>query len=620
MDMDVPTVAKYAGAGLIAAFSLYELYQLTGKRAPEPSTAAEARGAAESSRADGTSGTAAAASAAASAVVVVGETIDGKTAASRVAYALSDVSFVYTSGSADDLGEAVLSWSRKCTRNAFGRAGVVKLMAARAGAASVVHGALQDPSVRVAVFASSQSVPLMIPNMYAIAAAGRPCVFHVAAQSVSADLTVESDLMGVVSARSTGFAFLAAYGGQECQDMALAAHVATQRARTPVLHFFDGARTSHELLQIKQVSAVNIADLLPAAATAGAAELKLSDEEIVAAFDETLAGLEPVFGRRYRVFEYSGAADAKHVVVLLGLGASASDEAVEAINNAAKGERVGVLKVRLYRPWSTRHFLAALPATVRSVSVLEVCDASVPLSAGPLLPDVAASFYSPLWTAARPHVQTARLSAGARGVCVADILAVFAQLRAGAAASPLFVVTPEERHAFAVLPPPAAGASPRKTATKAKKATSKEVVVWSAVQDGTEAMCQKLTTALHEVYGLHTQLYTAHDSFSGKGTAHSQLRVSLQHSHRHHEIVGADVVLVCDKAMLQTHASDILGNLHRRASGRQSTLVVPLPEDTAALEAALPAALRQFIAAEGVQVRAPLFFANSLERTHSQTH
>ena len=321
--------------------------------------------------------------------------IDGNEAAARVAYALSEVLAVYPITPSTPMGEAADGWAAAGKPNLWGVVPDVVEMQSEAGAAGALHGALQRGALS-ASFTASQGLLLMIPNMFKIAGELTPAVIHVAARTVATHaLSIFGDHSDVMHARTTGWAMLASASVQEAQDMALIAHVATLRARVPFIHFFDGFRTSHEINSIDLVSDDDLRALAPeedilafrarglspdAPLVRGTAQnpdaffqgreagnpFYLATPGIVAA---AMEAFERRTGRHYGLVEYAGAPDAERVVVLMGSGIGATEQTMQTL--AAAGERVGLVKVRLYRPFPTEQFVAALPQTVRSIAVLD---------------------------------------------------------------------------------------------------------------------------------------------------------------------------------------------------------------------------------------------------------
>ncbi|MGR9099828.1 MAG: pyruvate:ferredoxin (flavodoxin) oxidoreductase [Gammaproteobacteria bacterium] len=322
-------------------------------------------------------------------------TVDGNEAAAHIAFLTNEVIAIYPITPASPMGELADQWSAQGRRNIWGSTPCVIEMQSEAGAAGTVHGALQSGALTT-TFTASQGLLLMIPNMYKIAGELTPTVFHVAARSLAAQaLSIFGDHSDVMAARSTGFAFLASCSVQEVTDFALIAAASTLAGRIPFLHFFDGFRTSHEISTIEPISEEIVRAMIDDGTVHDHRLRALSPErpvlrgstqnpdvyfqarETVNPYYDALPGIVQeamnrfagLTGRLYRLFDYAGAEDAERVVVLMGSGAEAAEETVEHL--AARGEAVGVLKVRLFRPFSARALLDALPASARRIAVLD---------------------------------------------------------------------------------------------------------------------------------------------------------------------------------------------------------------------------------------------------------
>ena len=321
--------------------------------------------------------------------------LDGNEAAARVAHALSEVIAIYPITPASSMGEFADTWTAQGRTNLWGAVPEVMEMQSEAGAAGAMHGAVTKGAMGV-TFTASQGLLLMLPNMYKMAGELTPGVIHVAARTIATHaLSIFGDHSDVMSARMTGFAMLCASDVQEAQDFALVSHAATLRSRVPFLHFFDGFRTSAEVNKIDLVSreqmramireedvlAHRLRGLTPDApvirGTAQNPDVFFQAREAANPFydaipgivSEAFAELEELTGRHYDLVEYHGAPDAERVAVIMGSGTGAMMETVDEL--LASGEKVGVLVVRLYRPFPSEAFVAALPATVRSVAVLD---------------------------------------------------------------------------------------------------------------------------------------------------------------------------------------------------------------------------------------------------------
>ena len=322
-------------------------------------------------------------------------TIDGNEAVARIAYRLSDVIAIYPITPSSPMGELADAWAAAGRRNIWNAVPDVIEMQSEAGAAGAVHGALQAGAL-ASTFTSSQGLLLMIPNMYKIAGELTPAVFHVAARAVATHaLSIFGDHSDVMAARTTGFAVLSSGSVQEAHDLALVAHAATLESRVPFLHFFDGFRTSHEVSKIELLGDEDVRALIDETLVDAHRERRLTPDHPVLrgtaqnpdVFFQAREAVTPYYaavpeivqtamdrlgdlvGRQYRLYEYLGAPDAERVIVTMGSAAGAIQETVEALQS--RGERVGLLQVRLFRPFSAEDFAAALPPTVRAVAVLD---------------------------------------------------------------------------------------------------------------------------------------------------------------------------------------------------------------------------------------------------------
>ncbi|OIO38204.1 MAG: pyruvate:ferredoxin (flavodoxin) oxidoreductase [Candidatus Omnitrophica bacterium CG1_02_46_14] len=323
------------------------------------------------------------------------ETLDANQAVAEVAYALNEVIAIYPITPASPISEHADDWSAAKKPNLWGTTPSVIEMQSEAGAAGTIHGALQTGSL-AATFTSSQGLLLMIPVMYKIAGELTPTVFHIAARSLATHaLSIFGDHSDVMAARSTGFAFLCSTSVQEAMDFALIAHAATLKSRIPFVHFFDGFRTSHEISKIEVITKEAMRKMIddklvfehrsraltpdrpvlrgtsqnPDVFFQSREAANLYYERCADVVEETMKKFQEVTGRAYRLYEYHGAMDAERVMVLMGSGCETAHETVDTLNR--KGEKIGVLKVRLYRPWDSKRFMEALPASVKSIAILD---------------------------------------------------------------------------------------------------------------------------------------------------------------------------------------------------------------------------------------------------------
>jgi len=321
--------------------------------------------------------------------------IDGNEATAYTAYRVNEVCAIYPITPSSNMAEFADEWAARGIRNIWGAVPEVIEMQSEGGAAGTVHGALQTGSLTT-TFTASQGLMLMLPNMFKIAGELTPTVFHIAARSLAAQgLSIFGDHQDVMAARSTGFAMLSAASVQEAHDFALIAQAATLHSKVPFLHFFDGFRTSHEVNKVILLSDEQIREIIPETEVFGHRKRAMNPDhpfirgtaqnpdvyfqgretvnpfyqatpDIVGAVMEKFAA---VTGRQYGLFEYTGDPEADRVLMIMGSGGETAAETALALN--AQGEKTGVIQVRLYRPFSADHFIAALPPTVRSVVVLD---------------------------------------------------------------------------------------------------------------------------------------------------------------------------------------------------------------------------------------------------------
>jgi pyruvate-ferredoxin/flavodoxin oxidoreductase len=322
-------------------------------------------------------------------------TIDGNEAAAYVAHKTNEVIAIYPITPASPMGEWADQWSADKEKNIWGLVPRVIEMQSEAGAAGALHGALQGGALGT-TFTSSQGLLLMIPDMYKIAGELTSAVMHVASRAVAAQaLSIFGDHQDVMAVRQTGWALLASNSVQEVMDFALIAQAATLEARVPFVHFFDGFRTSHEIAEAERLTAEDMRAMISdklvqkhrqralspdhpfIRGTAQNPDVYFQTREAANPFylavplivQNTMNRFAALTGRQYHLFDYAGAPDAEYVMVMMGSGAEVAQEAIEHLNE--RGNRVGVLKVRLYRPFSVEHFIHALPSTVKGIAVLD---------------------------------------------------------------------------------------------------------------------------------------------------------------------------------------------------------------------------------------------------------
>ena len=376
-------------------------------------------------------------------------TCDGNQAAAHISYMFSEVAAIYPITPSSTMAEYVDEWAAQGRKNIFGETVLVQEMQSEGGAAGAVHGSLQAGALTT-TYTASQGLLLMIPNMYKIAGELLPCVFHVSARTLASHaLCIFGDHQDVMSTRQTGFAMLAEGSVQEVMDLAGVAHLASLKSRVPFVNFFDGFRTSHEIQKIELLENDDLAPLVDQEALAEFRSRALTPENPVArgmaenpdtffahrescnpyydavpeVVEEYMQKISEITGRKYSLFNYYGAEDADRVIILMGSATEAAREAIDYL--MAKGEKVGLVSVHLYRPFSVKHFLGAIPATCKRIAVLD--RTKEPGANGePLYLDVKEAFYG---KADAPVIVGGRYGLGSNDTTPAQILSVYENLQ-----------------------------------------------------------------------------------------------------------------------------------------------------------------------------------------------
>ncbi|MFH1490345.1 MAG: pyruvate:ferredoxin (flavodoxin) oxidoreductase, partial [Pseudomonadota bacterium] len=377
------------------------------------------------------------------------KTIEGNEAAAHVAYAMSEVAAIYPITPSSSIGEYCDEWAAHGRKNIFGQVLKVKEMQSEAGAAGAVHGALSAGALST-TFTASQGLLLMIPNMYKISGEIMPAVFHVSARAVAAHaLSIFGDHSDINAVRETGFALLASASVQEVMDLALVSHLASIRASLPFLHFFDGFRTSMEIQKISMIDYEDMAKLVDFEAlddfrsrcmnpeypqlrgTAQNPDIFFQNREaanphyqqLPIIVQEEMQKVGDLTGRSYRLFDYVGDPEADRVIISMASSCDVIEETVNYLNGL--GERVGLLKVRLYHPFSAEHFFRALPSSAGRISVLDRTKS--PGSLGePLYRDVCTAFQE---KDKHPVLAGGRYGLGSKDFTPSMVKAVFDNLR-----------------------------------------------------------------------------------------------------------------------------------------------------------------------------------------------
>ncbi len=375
-------------------------------------------------------------------------TWDGNTCAGHVAYMFSEVAAIYPITPSSPMAEHVDEWAAQGRKNLFGDTVLVQEMQSEAGAAGAVHGSLQAGALTT-TFTASQGLLLMIPNMYKIAGELLPCVFHVSARTVATHaLSIFGDQGDVMACRQTGFAMLAEGSVQEVMDLSAVAHLAAIESRVPFINFFDGFRTSHEYQKVELIEDDDVRDLVDMKAVSEFRSRALTPERPVAKgmaenpetffahrescnryydavpaiVEKYMAAISERVGRKYELFSYYGAEDAEQIVILMGSATEAAREAIDYAN--ANGKKYGMVSVHLYRPFSVKHLLKAVPQTTKRIAVLD--RTKEPGSNGePLLLDVKDAFYG---VQNAPEIVGGRYALSSFDMTPAMVLSVFENL------------------------------------------------------------------------------------------------------------------------------------------------------------------------------------------------
>ncbi|GAB4824108.1 hypothetical protein N2152v2_011154 [Parachlorella kessleri] len=463
-------------------------------------------------------------------------------AAARIAYAMSDVSFIYPITPSTPGNELFDQWATEGRRNLHGNVMQVMEMESEAGVAGALHGALAAGALAT-TFTCSQGLLLMIPDMYKIAGELIPCVLHVTARALAGHaLSIFGDHQDVMAVRQTGWSLLSSHSVQEAHDLALVAHLATLAGSVPIVHFFDGFRTSHEIDKISLIDEAAaqplVRELGPAIAAHHARALnpahphqrgmsqgpdvymqsleaantfhKAMPMVVQSAMDQVAA----ITGRQYHLFDYVGHPQAEHVVVAMGSGCAVLEAAVGQL--VREGEKVGLVKVHLYRPWSAEHLLAALPPTVKRIAVL---DRTKEHGSGgePLLLDVAASLHR-----SGRHsdvlVVGGRYGLGSKDFTPAMALAVYENLGAHRRQDVKdgFTVGITDDVSFSSL---LYGAEPQ-----VLPESTMECLFWGLGSDGTVGANKEAVKIIASQEGMHAQAYFSYDAHKSGGVTVSHLR------------------------------------------------------------------------------------------------
>ena len=541
-------------------------------------------------------------------------TVDGNEAVARVAFKLNEVIAIYPITPSSPMGEWADLWSARGEKNLWGATPLVHEMQAEGGAAGAVHGALQTGALTT-TFTASQGLLLMIPNMFKIAGELTSAVFHIAARSVAAQaLSIFGDHSDVMAARGTGWAMLFAASVQEAHDFALITQASTLATRVPFLHVMDGFRTSHEVAKIEALEDGDLRALIDdELVRAHRARALTPDRPVVRGtaqnpdvFFQAREAVNPYYlevpgavqramdllaersGRRYRLFDYVGDPEAERVIVLMGSGAGAAEETVAQLN--AAGEKVGLIKVRLFRPFSSADLLAALPASVRVVAVLD--RTKEPGSAGePLYQDVVTAVSEGVMRGDAPFVTLPRVIGGRYGLASKEfspamVMALFAEMEREAPRHPFTLGIRDDLTHTSLEIDPSIDIEPDEVV---------RAIFWGLGSDGTVGANKNTIKIIGEATDFHVQGYFVYDSKKSGAQTVSHLRFSPEPIRSSYLIRSAQFVAVHQFGLLDRYPV-----LDGAAPGGTLLLNSPFPPDQVWDQ--LPRPLRQGIVDKGLEL------------------
>lgn len=528
------------------------------------------------------------------------KSIDGNTAAAHVAYAFSDVAAIYPITPSSSMGEIADAWAAHGMKNLFGQPLQITEMQSEAGAAGAVHGSLAAGALTT-TFTASQGLLLMIPNMYKIAGELLPTVFHVAARALACHaLSIFGDHSDVMATRQTGFALLASSSVQEVIDLGMVAHISTLKSKVPFLHFFDGFRTSHEISKVDVVPHEAMKGIMPWDAvdnfrkramnpehphlrgTAQNPDIYFQAREAANKYYAAAPGIvaqamqqiSELTGRVYNPFDYVGSPDADRVIVAMGSSCDVIEETVNYMN--AEGANVGLVKVRLFRPWSTEHFLKAMPDRVKKVAVLD--RTKEPGSQGePLYLDVQAIAAG---CPDAPIVVGGRYGLGSKDFTPAMVQAVFENLALDQPKNGFTVGIKDDVTHTSLALPEEPEATPQGTI---------QCMFWGLGSDGTVGANKNAIKIIGDNTDMYAQGYFAYDSKKSGGITVSHLRFGSKPIQSSYLVKSADYVACHNPAYVDKY--DLLAGVKKRG-----IFVLNCQWNLDQLNEQLPAALKRTIA------------------------
>ena len=535
------------------------------------------------------------------------KTMDGNTAAAHVAYAFTEVAAIYPITPSSVMAELADKWSAEGRKNMFGQPVKVSVMQSEGGAAGAVHGSLTAGALTT-TFTASQGLLLMIPNMYKIAGSLLPSVTHVSARALATHaLSIFGDHSDVMSCRSTGYAMLCSANPQEVMDLGAVAHLATISGRVPFLHFFDGFRTSHEIRKVEMWDYEDLKEMVDMDALNAFRARALNPEHPVlrgsaqnpdiffqvnetrnqfydalpAVVEENMAKVNQRLGTNYQLFNYYGAPDAETVMVAMGSVCDAAEEVVDYMNG--KGEKVGLVKVRLYRPFVTDRFVAAIPATAKNIVVMDRC--KEPSAIGePLYQDVVTALASS--DRAGLRVVGGRYGLGSKDTTPGGILSAF---RNGQSENPVrsFTINIVDDVTNRSLPIPEEPDVADEGTIACK--------FWGLGGDGTVGANKNSIKIIGDNTDMKVQAYFQYDSKKSGGITISHLRFGKNEIKASYYVTKADFV-ACHLASY-IEKFDIVQDI--KPGG---TFLLNCPWDLAELEDHLPAAAKRYLARNNIRM------------------
>ena len=528
------------------------------------------------------------------------EIMDGNQAAAYISYAFTEVAGIFPITPSSPMAEYVDEWAANGKKNLFGQPVQVVEMQSEGGAAGTVHGSLQSGALTT-TYTASQGLLLMIPNMYKIAGEMLPGVFHVSARTLSVHaLSIFGDHSDVMGVRSTGFAMLASSSPQEVMDLGAVAHLTAIHCRMPFLHFFDGFRTSHEIQKIEALDYEELRPLVDMESLKAFRAHSLNPEHpatrgttvnpdiffqcreacnqkvdaIPEAVEHYMAEISRVTGRPYHLFDYYGAPDAERVIILMGSAAETAKETVDYL--IAKGEKVGLINVHLYRPFSAEHFLAAVPATCKRLAVLD--RTKEPGAMGePLYQDVCAIYQQ---RGIPMEIVGGRYGLSSKDTTPGQILAVFDNLKQDA---------PKHNFTIGIVDDVTYTSLPLTQEIETAPAGQTSAEFWGMGSDGTVGANKNSIKIIGHATDLYCQAYFVYDSKKSGGLTQSHLRFGKTPIRSPYLISAADFVACHTPSYV--HKYDMVKNLKEGG-----TFLLNCPWDQDGLEQNLPASMKRALA------------------------